>query len=642
MRKFILLLMLAHATIAHSQTLFTYGNNIVDKQEFLRAYNKNPNTTASKENSLKEYLDLYINFKLKVAAAKNAHLDTLPQLQYELQAFKNQIQDAYLSDEKEANKLIDEAFIRSQKDLHVQLFSVPVDSSFIPSKISEEIYAALQKGNNDYEAITQEMSKKHGYAIKTKDLGFVTAFSLPYEYENIIYALKKGETSQPYESKNNIYLFKIIDERKAIGKWKVAQILLALPPNYQQDTYASIQSKADSIYQQLKNNADFAQMAKQYSNDKTTYLNAGEMPEFGSGKYDLSFEKEVIKLEKNGDISKPFTTPYGFHIVKRISHTPIPATKNADEAFLYALKEKLKQDARMNIIREKLVRNIMQPIGFKKNNAVKEKDLFSYADSVAINKNFNLITQSPISNKVIFSFAKSDVKGSSWLNFIKDYKMNTQLYKGESYPDLLKKYINIATLDYYKKHLEEYNSQFAYQVQEFKEGNMLFEMMERNVWSQAGKDSVGLKKYFDANKGKYLWPASAEVIIFNCDNILLAQKIRENITDGKDWGKIEGAYIGRVVTDSGRYELAQLPLNSNINITEGLLTTPWINDKDSIVSFVKILKIYPANQPRSFEQARGLVINDYQNEMEQKWLADLRKKYPVKINQAVFKSLLKE
>lgn len=646
MKKVILLMvLLCNFYSPFSQTLFTYGSNTVSKDEFLRAYDKNKSLNNNQENDIREYLDLYTRFKLKVAAARSEKLDTLPTLQYDLQVFKDQIQDNYINDKKELDRLTDEAFERSQKDIHVVHFFAPLKSgmslkdSADANKAMEILYSELKKANLPYERIAKTVTEKY-FPVKITDMGYITVFTVPYEYENIIYTLHPGQISKPYTSKNGLHIFKVIDERNSIGKWKIAQILLALPPKPQINDIQFVQKKADSLYQLLQTGADFRELAKENSNDRLTYLNGGEMPEFGCGKYEWTFEKEVIKLQKNGDICKPFITAHGIHIIKRIDQTPFPVNKNADPTFRNELNQQLSKDARINIASEKTAHTILNKIKFKRNPAINDEALFAGADTVSVKRNYGWIKKSPISNTVIFSFAKKNIKGSDWLNFIKDYKNNYQVYKGETNEELLKKYIQITGVEYYKKHLEEYNLPYKHQIQEFEDGNLLFEVMERKVWNKAANDSSGLMSYYNLHKKNYIWQESADVIIFNCPSVEAAKKIITELRNGTKWNDIADKYKADVQLDSNRYELSQLSIYEPLKPTDMFISEPLVNIKDSTVSFVQFIKIYPSYQQRSFEEARGLVINDYQNELEEKWMAVLKKKYPVKINEAVLTSIL--
>lgn len=625
-----------------AQTLFTYGINETGKEEFMRAYNKNKTPVADKEKSLREYLDLYAKFKLKVKAAKELRLDTLQQLQYDVQNFRSQVEEGYLTDDNEVKRLQEEAFERSQKDIHLLHFYIPINNKMSAEdsvnayKLLEGVRGNLLKGITHYDGIAEDVGKNSA-SLKWKDLGYITAFSLPYEMENLVYALQPGGVSKVYRTKSALHIFKNEDERKSPGKWKIAQILFAIPPDASDNSRKEIEKFADSVYGMLKTGADFAEMVKKYSNDKMTFLNGGELPEFSTGKFEQPFEKAVFALQNDGDISKPISTSYGFHIVKRLQQHPMPADKT-DEVFMSNLKQQLLQDTRINIAKANFIKMVTAKTGFKKNPAVTEEQLFRYADSVTANK---VVGKYPINKATVFSFTKSKVEGSDWLNFVKDYKLNQDVYKGENNKALLDKYISTIIIEYYRKHLEEFNEDFKYQMQEFKEGNMLFEVMERNVWSKAANDSVGLRKFYDANKSKYQWKESATVNLFNCNSLKTAEAAQQDLKDGKNWKLIAEQSEGTIQADSGRYEIQQLQLPAGTVAAEGLLTAPVVNNGDNTASFVKILKLFPANQQRSFEEAKGLVINEYQNYLEEKWIEELKKKYPVKVNEPVFKALVK-
>jgi peptidyl-prolyl cis-trans isomerase SurA len=196
-------------------------------------------------------------------------------------------------------------------------------------------------------------------------------------------------------------------------------------------------------------------------------------------------------------------------------------------------------------------------------------------------------------------------------------------------------------MEYYRSHLEEYNSEFRYQIEEFKEGNLLFEIMERMVWSKAANDTVSLKKYYADNKAKYLWGPSADVLIFNCSNKKSAEATIALVNKGTDWRKIAEESNSLVQSDSGRYELTQLSLPASITPKEGMITPITENITDATAGFMKIVRIHNANEQRSYDEAKGLVTNDYQNILEEKWIAELKKKYSVKVDDKVFQSLLK-
>lgn len=638
---YILVLFCTGILPACAQTLFTYGGHAVSKDEFLKAYNKNKTPVSDKAASLREYLELYSRFKLKVKTAELQRLDTLQQLQYDLQNFRSQVAEGYMNDEKGLNALVDEAIVRAQKDIHVIHYSVSTSDTLQNAdtaqlySVMNELYTVLSSGKTGNEEAIKGIREKYPF-IKQKDLGYITVFSLPYLVENKVYALELGEMTTVMRTKTGLHIFKHAGERQSAGKWKVAQILISTPQDASVEELKAASKKADSIYNLLMNGAGFATLAKQFSDDKLTYLNGGEMPEFGTGKFELPFESKVFELQKDGEVSKPFSSSYGFHIVKRIQHKTLPAGKS-DEEYVSTLKQAVLQDSRMDASRANFAKQIKTRSGYKVNPAVKENDLFRYADSVSIN---GVVKKYPINNKIIFSFVKSPVKGEEWLNFIKDYKLNKDVYKGESNKELFEKFTSTSSFDYYRKHLEEYNDDFKSQMQEFKEGNMLFEIMERNVWTKATNDSLGLLKYYKDHQSKYLWSESAAVLIFNCVDSSVAQAAITAIKNDKDWKQVSADSEGQIQADSGRYELAQLQLPLNVDIREGQVIPQEPNTGDNTSGFVKVLKLFPANQQRSFEEARGMVINDYQGFLDERWITELKNRYPIVVNEAVFREIL--
>lgn len=625
------------ATYGNAQSLITYGKNSISKEEFIRAYNKNKTQVDNKEKAIKEYVGLYTNFKLKVKAAEDLKLDTSSQLKDELDNFRHQIEDGYLNDAQTYKFLTEQAIERSQTDLHVIHYSVAIDPSAVGDTSEKyeaitSVYNQLIAGKTDYKSLIS------GVFVKYADMGFITAFTLPYQYENIVYGLKVGETSKLYRSKSAWHIFKLIDKRKSTGKFKVAQILFTYPPESDAENIIKTKRLADSVYNLAKVESNFGVLAREFSDDKLTYMNGGEIPEFGTGKFDAIFESEVMKLKNEGEISKPFSTSFGVHIIKLISHTETPSSKT-DDALLFDVKQKLVADNRISIAKDKFAKDIALKIGFKQAANLSKQELFAYADTVIHSADEEIINKLDFSKKVIFTFTKGNIKADKWLTYYSQFKSNPESYKGESDDQIWEQYKNIAALEFYRSHLEEYNKEFAMQMQEFKEGNMLFEIMEKKVWSKASEDSVGMLKYYNENQEKYKWAKSADVLIMNCASVSLAEIILDSVQSGADWKSLVETYQEQIQGDSTRFELSQI--TGSENPTEGSYSEV-IKNPDGTATFIKYFKIYPDGQQRTFEQSKGMVINDYQNVIEKKWIDELKMKYPVKVNEVLLQTIIKQ
>jgi peptidyl-prolyl cis-trans isomerase SurA len=188
--------------------------------------------------------------------------------------------------------------------------------------------------------------------------------------------------------------------------------------------------------------------------------------------------------------------------------------------------------------------------------------------------------------------------------------------------------------------LETINEDFRYQIKEFTEGSLLFEVMEREIWSKAPTDSAGLINYYKAHKSNYKWQPSVSAIVFNCSDTATANEALKMMKQNPmRWKEYMDNMGGKALADSGRFEYAQLPIKQGTVLTAGLVTPVEVNVNDGSSSFCYIVKNFPDADQRTYDEAKGLVINDYQLLLEDKWINQLKKKYPVKVNEVVVKGL---
>src|SRR5688572_261174 len=646
MRKLILLLFAVFfiTVLPEAQTLFTYGNNSVDVKEFLRAYNKvNVAPVVNKEKSIREYLELFINSKLKIREAYEKGYDTLATFKDELSALRNQVTENYMNDTASFNALLKEAFTRSQKDIRLGHIFIPYktvngvsDSAIAKLKINE---AQMQlRAGKSFEEVALKYSQDPSVNINKGDLGYITVFTLPYEFENIIYKTGPGKVSAPYKSKSGYHIFKNNGERKALGKIKASQILFAIPPGASNSEKEKIKLLADSIYGQLLKGGDFAKLAGQFSNDYISGASGGQIQEFVTGTYDPVFENVIFSL-KDGAISKPFFTSHGYHIVKRNGITPIATTLN-NKAAADELKSRLEKDLRMNVTIERMYNRIITAAGFKK-LPYQEQQLWLYADSVLDFKQprvaFSINHATPI-------FRLGD-KVKTVNDFLTYANTNRQIVGGTAVKPhtlVMEEFKRQVAFEYFREHLEDYNTDFRNQMKDFKEGNLFFDIMMKNIWAVAQNDTTGQREYFNRNKNKYQWQNSADAVIFYCSDEQIAQQLMEAVKKNPAAWKDEIQRFGdRATVDSGRYEISKIPGIKKITPKAGIVTGIEKNMDDNSAAFSYILNVYTNPSLKTFEEARSDVITDYQNELEIKWMAELKRKYPVKVNEAVLNKIIK-
>jgi peptidyl-prolyl cis-trans isomerase SurA len=626
-------------TTVKAQTLFTYGSYAVSKDEFLKAYQKNNAGQPGNAQSYQEYLDLYTKFKIKVRAAKDLHLDTLSSQKAELQGFKLQVAENYMNDDGTINRLVKEAFDRSRKEIHLAHIYIPLAAEAPLSEVNtalEKINAAydrLVKGDS-FETVALTYSADPSVQLNKGDLGYITVFSLSYDLENLAYTTAPGQYSKPYRSKSGVHIFKNVDERKASGRLRAAQILLGFNPDATDAQKQQRKQLADSLYKVLTNGGDFKLLAAQFSNDNLSYQTGGEMMEFGIGKYEPSFENAAFALSKDGDISQPVLTSFGYHIIKRLSLKPAVDTLGEGRE-KDALRQLVFQSDRMEAAKKAQLGKIREQVAFKK-GVYNEAAFWRVTDSLVAGKPMPVSAGLPV-NTVLFTYGNKKATVKDWQEYL---AQSRNAHSNMSPKLVFQDFSDLKVLDYYRENLERFNKDFAFQIAEFREGNLLFEVMQRKIWDKAASDSAGLKKYYDKYKDKYKWEASADAIIFTFNNAELANQMRARIdSNWKAWSTLAETSDGTMQADSARFELAQIPIPERTNFQPGLLTANTKNENDNSVSYTYIIKLYPGNQPRSFAAARGFVINDYQAFLEETWVKELLRKYPLKVNEAVLKSL---
>lgn len=639
MRKFFIPFLMFISVTTSAQTLFYYGDDSVSVNEFLRAYNKNK-TSAGNEKAFREYLDLYIASRLKIKEARERRFDTLPQIVSDLASLREQILPSYLADKSAVDRLVEEAYQRSQKDLHLlHLFisfgqNGSVDTPAAARKMDKVI--SMLKNGTGFNEVAKSYSDDPSAKQNGGDLNWVTVFNLPYELENLAFTTPVGQISRVYRSKAGYHIFKKLAERKNAGRIRAAQILIALPPGTDAAARAVAQKLADSLYNRLLKGDDIGKLAAQFSNDLQSATANGQMQEFGVGDYDPVFENTVFALQKNG-ISKPFVTAHGYHIVKLLEK--ISPVSKSDAKGMAALRNKVEQSDRINTTKTALARKILKEAHFVK-SSFSESALWVYSDSI--------LNGHPAGNGVaitgntpLFQLGQKKILASDWINYTQVFRYKPDGTGIKPYPALWEEFIQSTALNYFQDNLEQYNADFRDQINEFRDGNLFFEIMQREVWGPAQSDSVALFNHFNQNRSKYIWKPSVDAVMFFANDLGSANSFRAELKKGPaNWKKLLTGYEDRIAVDSARFELAQVPNPLKQSLAPGVITSPLLNKADNTASFAYIIRNHHQPGPRSFAEARGMVITDYQLELEKKWLSELHKKFKVRINEPVFRSLI--
>ena len=608
-----MLLLLLLPAVIHAQTLFSYGGNNVSRQEFLDAYYKNNLAKKPDRQDLENYLELYIRYRLKIQWAYQSQLDTLPSVQQEWDRFRNQVAGQFVTDDSTVQALIREAKQRSATNLLLSHIYINAADSISATNKIKALAAALKKGES-FEKLALAYSEDPAVQLNKGLIGWISAFTLPYELEQLAYTTPKNQVSPVYRSATAYHFFKVLDSRPATGKTTIAQLFLEVPENEEQ----RIQKKADSLYNVLKAGGDFAQLVYQFSNDNATYQKGGELLPFEAGTYDPDFEAVVASLNAPGDISKPFQSKQGYHIIKLMAREGIANTT----------AEEYEEEIR---------------------NRVLASDRYKLANEIAYQKAKKLtglkwvpVTGSRNANTTIATIGRRQVTEGEFQLFKQDQAGLRPA--GEKQPadaTERERFIRQQVMQEYLRNLEIYRPDFAAQLKDFREGTLIFEAMQQQIWDKAASDEKGLSAFFTKNAGRYKWKESFRGVLFTCSDQATAITVFDQLkSQPQNWTAVTTRFSNTVLADTGRYEYDQLPFQLDpAKLAGGTLSIPQAIDNSEQYGFVYCIEKLPAKLPRDFENARGYVLNDYQLQLEEDWIKELKKTYPVKINRSVLNSL---
>lgn len=628
-----------------SPTLFTIAGSPVKLSEFQYVYTKNNASSPDgfTQKSLDDYLNLYVNFRLKVREAEEMKMDTIKSINKELDTYRQQLAKSYLFDREVNDQLILEAYNRLQKEIRASHILISIEESGLPADTLESFKKALEvrkrllKGE-EFDKLAKQFSADPSAKNNGGDIGYFTVFQTVYPFENAAYSLKVGEVSMPVRTKFGYHIVKVTDSRMATGKMKAAHILLKLPLNATAEQEKAVKEKADQVYAEaIAASSTFETLADKYSEDKQTYKKGGVLPEFSIGKMVADFENAAFALQKDGDISKPVKTEFGYHIIKRLSREALPEFEKAKND----LKKKVERDSRSSIAKSKMVNQIKTEYGFAEDANAKEKLFILIGDKI-LEPKFEIKERIGL-NIPLFQVAGINYTQQDYVNFVQDKQKKKRTESARKvYDDYYNLFVEEKCLAYEETQLERKYPDFKSLMKEYHDGILLFELTDKKVWSKAVTDTVGLKEFYETVKSKYLWNERADITTYTVKPAVL-KAVKKLVVKGKlTPDEIATKYNAKdkkaVRFEKGKFEKGQNEKLDKLQWVANTISADMVN-ADSTVSFIKINAI-DAPTPKALNDAKGFIISDYQEYLEKNWIADLKKKYPVKIIPGVVNTLV--
>jgi peptidyl-prolyl cis-trans isomerase SurA len=654
------LLLIASSISVQSQSrldrsvLMTIGKEDVTVQEFMNVYMKNNvNTEVIDRKSLVEYLDLYTKFKLKVIEAEHLRMDTSASFINELAGYRQQLAKPYFNDETVSEALLKEAYERRLKDVRASHILIMVDKNASAAdtlaaynkimKLRERILkgesfgavaveASDDPSARDREAIPGQQPFRPG---NKGDLGYFSVFDMVYPFENGAYTTPVGELSMPVRSDFGYHLIKVTERSEAVGVVEAAHIYVALQPGSDEEELLEKEDKINNIYQKITEGMSFEEAARQYSEDRASAPNKGILNKFTVNRIVPEFVETIKKLEP-GEVAPPVRTMYGYHIIKLVGLEK-PGSFEAEER---NLRERLSRDARARKSEEAVISKIKSDAKFRQWDK-NLQEFIDLMDSTLTRGEFDASAYANF-NKRLFRLGKQNFTQADFAGFIQENQSKQNDIRPEVYAhQLYKDFVAKSAIAYEDELLEAKHPEFRMLMNEYRDGIMLFDLMDKKVWTKAVRDTTGLQAFHAANEQNYMWDERVEASVYsitNADDLEKVQALINKIDDdlllreAVDADSIRGVRI-----QAGKFEKGD---NTYVDMVEWIsgLYGPLSSDVDRFLVFVRIRGLLPP-QPKALSESRGLITSDYQNYLEAKWMEELRQKYPVVINQRVLEQV---
>lgn len=649
------------AQVSDNDVLLIVGDDTTTVGEFKRMHAKNARQTqmVSYHQSLRDYMDLYVNFRLKVKAAEDAGFDTVGYIQDELHNYRVQAAEPYMMDSELKEKLVREAYDHFGYDVRARHILFQLSESAKPEdtlktyRLAMAVRDSILKG-----ADFAEMAYKHSDEIARRkkrgpveftgregDLGYFTAFGMVYPFEQAVYNMKVGEISKPVRTRFGYHIIKLLDKQKALGKVSIAHILVKeTAADTTEGAKAAVKDKIDEAYDRLEQGDMFEMVARRYSEDAATVDYGGVLPEFTVSRMMPEIVAAVYGM-KPGTYSKPIHTRLGWQIIYLYNTTGVDDLEVLRPDIEYRISSN--RDMRAEMPLQSFAYRLMRENNMKENPEVFSQFLKKLVTDDVVKGRWVFDSTNKMYDKTLFVYDGKNVPLRDLGRYVAEKQRPASGTKESVVNKMYHNYKNTYAFQDELLKLDDKYPEFKELMVEYRDGIYLFEMMNDKVWTKASLDTVGLEKFYEAHKSDYMWPKKADAVLVIYDvREAATEKVRKWINKAYAAGKTDAAQLqieadkkfgkGAVRVEEGTYAPGESMFLDRIAWEEGVSND--ILSGESLKAFAVIRGIIPERQ-KKLEEVRGLAITDYQNYLDKTWIEELKVRYPVLINETVFRQL---
>ncbi len=621
--------------VSKPEILLTVNKNTVSTAEFTYLFLKNhPKKEDHTEAEVLNYLDLLVTFKAKVEEAKARGYDTTKSFRKEFIGYRAELMRPYTADRDQLNLLTRQAYERMT--LEVRASHVLVSLKANPSP--EDTLVAYRKvmtyrdrvlGGEDFAAVARSFSEDPSAKSNGGDLGYFSVLQMVYPFEEAAYKLNTGELSLPVRTKFGYHLIRVYDKRMARGEIEVSHIILRTGTGDDK----KVKAKIFEIHNELQAGRAWDELCKEYSDDPSTKNSGGRLRPFGVGAFSTvpEFEQAAFAIRNPGDLSDPFQSAYGWHIVRLERRIPVPPFEQVEET----LKRRVSRDERLRMADDRAWMRQLQASGFSEQADVKEQ-VVALADSSILKAAWRYRGTAELSAKTLFSLKGMSYTVDQFVRFAREEQQQQITSPRGAMEQLLKQFVRSCLEDLDDQALRDAHPEYRNLINEYREGMLLFTIMEKEVWNKAAEDTTALRNYYVSHSSDYQAGERVRARVFSSNDSAFVRTILKKVQAGDsltqaDVKRFRSVLGPRNFAPGESKAVDQAPKTIGVHVVR----------MDGVYHLVQVESLVPAGI-RSLEEVRSQVISDYQDYLEKDWVKKLRSKYPAKVNSKARKSVIRE
>lgn len=622
--------MMAQAKGSADPVLMTVGGKPVTLSEFEYLYHKN-NAQQSTPQDIEEYLKLFIPYRQKVAAAEELGLDKTPSFEAEFNSYRRDLAAPYMIDKAVEDSILAAQYERMKEDVDVShimvFFQAPGKTLEQKKALMDSLLTCIEAGES-FDSLAVKYSGDMNSARNGGRMGYISANRYPAAFEDAAYSLPVGGHSGVISSPVGYHIVKVNARRPARGQVLVEHILRLTRGKSPEEVQAQ-KHCIDSLYALVTGGASFEAVAAANSEDPGSAQQGGRLPWFGTGQMVPQFEEVAFSLA-DSTISEPFETAYGYHIIRRLEGRGLEPFEQAKA-----------------VIQNVISRDERGQLPAKRRLAQLKKEYGAKVDTKAFNKLKKQIEEAGGVDSVMFaSFKNSDVAvacvGKEKLP-LSDV-ISKELPNGfagdaarqvQQLEEAVGRHLDAVVIETKQRNLMTEEPSYRNLVNEYRDGMLMFEIQDRNVWSKAKSDKEGLEAFFQAHKDNYRWDGprfKSRIIFAESDSVLqeVDKYLANNLVAADSLATALRKQFGKAV----KVERVLAAKGENA-ITDYL---GFGGEKPEPQSRWAVYEAYQPkliDQPEEAADVRGVVITDYQDFLLSQWLEELDSKYPAVVDKEV-------